>query len=132
PLWALWAAAGTQALRRRIVHRHGLDARRRPVGARHAGSMTSSIPLTVRTPSDLLACVPLLLGFLPEESAVLISLPPGAGPHARADLDDETDLAELSAALLAPVRRHGVARVAVVTYGPLPRARRAAAHLRAD
>lgn len=94
--------------------------------------MTSSIPLTVRTPADLLACVPLLLGFLPQESAVLISLPPGAGPHARADLHEETDLVELSAALLAPVRRHGVARVALVTYGTLPGARRAAAHLQTD
>lgn len=93
------------------------------------GSMNSPIPLTVRTPTDLLACVPLLLGFLPQESVVLISLPPGGGFHARVDLDEETDLDELARILLAPVLRHAVTRVALVAYGPLPRARLAAAGL---
>ena len=91
--------------------------------------MNSPTPVTVRTPSDLLACVPLMLGFLPQDSAVLISLPPGAGPHARADLDAGTDLDDLAHALLAPVLRHEVARVALVTYGPLLRARQAAVRL---
>lgn len=91
--------------------------------------MTSPTALTVRTPDDLLACVPLVLGFLPEDSAVVISLPPGAGPHARADVDDTTDLVELGRSLVAPVRSHGVARVAVVVYADLHRAPVVARHL---
>lgn len=85
--------------------------------------------LTVRTPDDLLACVPLLLGFLPQRSAVVVSLPPGSGPHARADILDDTDLSELAEGLLDPLLRHGVRRVAVVTYAELDRARWVGAHL---
>lgn len=87
--------------------------------------------LTVRNPDDLLACIPLLLGFVPEESAVVVSLPSGAGPHARADVDPGTDLDQLADALLAPALRHGVDRVAVVVYAELAFARRVAAHLEA-
>ncbi|GGD19301.1 DUF4192 domain-containing protein [Nocardioides daphniae] len=91
--------------------------------------MTPDTSITVRTPDDLLACVPLLLGFLPERSAVVVSLPPGAGPHARADVLDETDLADLTHGLLDPLARHRVRRVAVVVYAGLHRAREVGAHL---
>ena len=91
--------------------------------------MTPRTALTVRTPDDLLACVPLVLGFLPERSAVVLSLPPGAGPHARADVDPATDLDDLAEALVAPALRHGVARVAIVVYEGLERAVATARHL---
>lgn len=84
--------------------------------------MTSHTALTVRTPSDLLACVPLLLGFVPEESAVVISLPPGAGPHVRVDLGEPDDLPRLALSLVEPTLRHGVRRVALVVFTALDRA----------
>lgn len=91
--------------------------------------MTPRTALTVRTPDDLLACVPLLLGFVPQRSAVVISLPPGAGPHARADVDSATDLDDLAHALVSPVLRHRVARVAVVVYADLGLGATVARHL---
>lgn len=91
--------------------------------------MTSRTALTVRTPDDLLACVPLVLGFVPQDSAVVLSLPPGGGPHARADVDESTDLDELAHALVSPVVRHDVARVAVVVLADLDLATRVARHL---
>lgn len=84
--------------------------------------MTPHTALTVRTPSDLLACVPLLLGFVPEESAVVISLPPGAGPHARIDLGEPDDLPQMASLLVEPTLRHGVRRVALVVFSALDRA----------
>lgn len=83
--------------------------------------MTPHTSLTVRTPSDLLACVPLLLGFVPEESAVVISLPPGSGPHARIDLGEPEDLAQSVGALVEPTVRHGVRRVALIAFTTLDR-----------
>lgn len=88
--------------------------------------MTSHTALTVRTPSDLLACVPLLLGFVPQESAVVVSLPPGAGPHVRVDLGEPEDLPLLAASLVEPTVRHGVRRVALVVLSDLERASAAA------
>lgn len=85
--------------------------------------------LTVRCPEDLLACVPLLLGFLPTSSAVVVALPPGSGPHARADVDASTDLAVLADSLVSPALRHGVERVAVVVYDDLAVAAGVADHL---
>ncbi|WP_110238624.1 DUF4192 domain-containing protein [Nocardioides gilvus] len=84
--------------------------------------MTSHTALTVRTPSDLLACVPLLLGFVPEESAVVISLPPGTGPHVRVDLGEPEDLTRLACSLVEPTLRHGVRRIALVVFSSLERA----------
>ncbi|WP_121252724.1 DUF4192 domain-containing protein [Nocardioides ferulae] len=83
--------------------------------------------LTARSPEDLLAAVPVLLGFHPTESAVMITLgAAGSSPgpfHARCDLPDPapdpTDasaLDELAETLLRPVRRHRVTRVAFVLY----------------
>lgn len=91
--------------------------------------MTPRTALTVRTPDDLLACVPLVLGFVPQDSAVVLSLPPGSGPHARADVDPSTDLDELADALVHPVASHGVARVAVVVLAELDLATGVARHL---
>lgn len=91
--------------------------------------MAPHTSITVRTPDDLLACVPLLLGFLPERSAVVVSLPPGRGPHARADVLHDTDLGELGRGLLDPMLRHEVTRVALVVYADLPHAQLVGLHL---
>ena len=77
--------------------------------------------LTARTPEDLLAVVPVVLGFLPAESVVMLTFgadhafhgrtdlpPPGAGQRAALDQVAET--------LLAPARRHRVRRVVLVFY----------------
>jgi hypothetical protein len=78
--------------------------------------------LTFRTPEDVLAAVPVLLGFEPSESAVMltfggretfharIDLPPPFGETAAEQLDEAVDL------LLAPALVHGVAQVLFVVY----------------
>lgn len=72
--------------------------------------------LKARTPEDLLAFVPLALGFVPEESIVVVAV--GCrGPHARVDLPlDLAGAREIGRALGATVSRHGVERVAVIAY----------------
>ena len=75
--------------------------------------------LTARSPEDVLAMVPVLLGFVPEESVAMLTLGPGRSFHARADLPDARspcELDEMVAQLLGPVRQHGVGRVLLVLY----------------
>lgn len=112
-----------------MVHRSGSGVGRVGGGGDHAAGMTSRAALTVRTPDDLLACIPLVLGFVPQDSAVVLSLPPGSGPHARADVDASTDVDELADALVRPVLSHGVARVAVVVLAELGLGAGVARHL---
>lgn len=84
--------------------------------------------LTARTPEDLLALVPVVLGFVPHDSVAMLTFG-GAQPfHARVDLPDDTaELPEMVDALLRPARRHGVRRVVFVVYCDSgPHARRAA------
>lgn len=89
-------------------------------------------PYAVRTPEDLLALVPVLLGFEPEESVTLLTFGGRAGAagagdrtfHARVDLptgdvgddalDDELD--EMVESLVDPVVRHRVGRLVVVVH----------------
>lgn len=68
-------------------------------------------------PEDLLAFVPVVIGFLPETSVVLLSVE-GARPfHARIDLpDDESDVEDVVAALLRPARTHAVTKVVLMVY----------------
>lgn len=78
--------------------------------------------LTAREPEDLLAAVPVVLGFHPEESVVMLTF--GAGPafHARLDLPaaDQDAVCEIVGALLGPSLRHGVDHVAFVVYSDDP------------
>ncbi len=68
-------------------------------------------------PEDLLAFVPVAIGFDPAESVVMLSLEGDRPFHARVDLpDDELDIDELVDALLRPARRHGVTKVVFVVY----------------
>jgi uncharacterized protein DUF4192 len=73
--------------------------------------------LTIREPEDILALVPVLLGFEPAESLVMLTF--GCDPpfHARADLPGgSAELAELVDSLLAPARQHRARRVILVAY----------------
>lgn len=74
--------------------------------------------LTVRAPEDLLALAPVVLGFTPTDSVVLLTFGPGSF-HARADLPARGDVqgvADLVTMLSDPVRRHGVPRAAVLLF----------------
>jgi hypothetical protein len=69
-------------------------------------------------PADLLALVPSLLGFHPEDSVVLLTVGPATQPfHARVDLPADADaLGPLAAHLTEVAVRGTVSRVAVVLY----------------
>ncbi|MEU7586322.1 DUF4192 domain-containing protein [Micromonospora sp. NPDC049230] len=76
--------------------------------------------LAVRSPADLIAAVPYLLGFHPADSVVAVAL---VGRQiifaARADLPDpSTDLVERSRHLAGVIRRQGAEAATVVGYGP--------------
>ena len=73
--------------------------------------------LTARCPEDLLAAVPVVLGFHPQRSIVMLTFaPPGTAFHARVDLPGPDDLAAASRPLLDAARRHGIRRAAFVLY----------------
>jgi hypothetical protein len=93
--------------------------------------------LTARGPEDLLAAVPVVLGFRPTDSVVMLTFDARRTFHARVDLpsadDLDADLPELSDALLAPSLTHGVGRVAFIVYsGHAALSTRVAARLRRD
>lgn len=81
--------------------------------------MTATQPtrLTARTPEDLLAMVPVVLGFVPEESVVMLTFGADHTFHARVDLpDSREEVSEMVDALLDPARAHRVRRVVFVVY----------------
>jgi len=95
--------------------------------------MTRRKTLKARTPEDLLAVVPIVLGFHPEDSIVMLTFgPPGETFHARVDLPDPDELTAAVTPLLEAATRHGVTRVAFVLYtadaGLGARAREALVH----
>lgn len=82
---------------------------------------TASAPpplsMIARTPEDVLAVVPVVLGFQPSESLVMLTF--GADPpfHARVDLPDRlTEVPEVARSLVAPAVHHGVDRAFLVVY----------------
>jgi hypothetical protein len=75
--------------------------------------------LTARGPEDLLAAVPVVLGFHPDDSLVMLTFGAARTFHARLDLpppEDPVAMAEAVEALLGPSRRHRVDHVAFVVY----------------
>jgi hypothetical protein len=80
--------------------------------------MTDTHILRATGPADLLALVPGLIGFHPEDSVVLLTVGPARQPfHARVDLPDDPVGVELLTAHLAEVAdRHGTRRLAVLVY----------------
>lgn len=76
---------------------------------------------TARSPLDLVAVVPHLLGFHPEDSVVLLTFGGGDVFHARIDLPVlEDDQAAVVDVLTEVVGRHGVGRVALLLYTDEP------------
>jgi hypothetical protein len=72
--------------------------------------------LTFRTPEDVLAAVPVLLGFEPSDSVVMLTFGGRETFHARVDLPAEADLEEAVGLLLEPALDHGVEHVLLVVY----------------
>lgn len=80
-------------------------------------SSGSPQPLIARSPEDLLAMVPYVLGFRPGNSLVLLTFGGEQNFHARTDLpDDGGGLAETVELLVEPARRHRVGQAVVVGY----------------
>jgi Domain of unknown function (DUF4192) len=77
--------------------------------------------ITARSPDDLLAAIPVLLGFTPTESVVMVTFGATGSFHARVDLpltpQTRNNVIEV---LLAPVLAHGVSKVAFVVYAAKP------------
>jgi hypothetical protein len=83
--------------------------------------MTGLDSLRVTGPEDLLALVPILMGFHPDQSMVVLTVGGATQPvHARVDLPQHAhhmqEADELAAHLAAVARRAGVTSVAVVVY----------------
>lgn len=96
--------------------------------------MEKPVTLTARNPADLLAAVPCVLGFRPEDSVVLLTFgPPGSSFHARVDLPrTDEDVAEVSTLLREAARRNAVTRLALVGYSESPDAGDVLVRLAAD
>jgi hypothetical protein len=75
------------------------------------------IRFTARCPEDVLALVPVVLGFVPEESVAMLTFGAPRPFHARVDLPrGRGEIPEVVAALLEPARRHRVRRAFFVVY----------------
>lgn len=78
--------------------------------------------LTIRTPEDLLALVPLVLGFEPEVSLVMLTVAGPRGLHVRLDLPEvglpDPMLGHWLHLLVSPSVRHGVQAVVLVFHDP--------------
>lgn len=85
-------------------------------------SPDTPLTLTVRTTEDLLAVVPVVLGFTPSDSVAMLTFGAPRAFHARIDLPPPgappggEEVAELVESLLDPARRHRVRGVALVLY----------------
>ena len=76
-------------------------------------------PMTLRCTEDLLAAVPVTLGFVPHDSVVMLAAVGARCFQARVDLPapgDTEGLAVVVDALVAPTTAHDVRRVALVLY----------------
>jgi hypothetical protein len=74
---------------------------------------------TARCTEDLLALVPIVLGFEPDESVVMFTFGGRASFHARVDLPPPDEVDACVSALLAPARRHRVTGVVFVLFGSM-------------
>ncbi len=80
-------------------------------------SPASARSLICRSPEDVLAAVPVILGFEPAESLVMLTFGGRETFHARVDLPpDETRSEEVIGLLLEPARQHLIRRVMFVAY----------------
>lgn len=84
------------------------------------GAMTTTT-FRVRHPEDLLAAVPILLGFAPEASLVMLTFGGSVQFHGRIDLPRRPEhIDHCVESLLAPAVRHDVRGVAFVLYDAEP------------
>ncbi|WP_432478645.1 DUF4192 domain-containing protein [Nocardioides sp. GXQ0305] len=75
--------------------------------------------LTARSPEDLLAVVPFVLGFEPADSIVMLTVDAPQTFHARVDLpSDRQGVAEVVDLLLEPAVRHRARTAVLVLYTP--------------
>jgi hypothetical protein len=80
-------------------------------------STVPSTTFTARTPEDVLAMVPVVLGFVPTESVAMLTFGARQPFHARVDLPVDVDeIPEVVASLRDPARGHGVRRALFVLY----------------
>ncbi len=82
-----------------------------------ARSTALATKMVATCPEDLLAFIPIALGFAPAHSVVLVGVR-GAQPfHARLDLpDEEDDVDDVVEALLRPALKHAIDQVIFVIY----------------
>ncbi len=80
--------------------------------------------LTARSPEDVLAAVPVVLGFEPRDSVVMLTFGGDETFHARVDLPPPAEADEAVVLLLEPALLHGVERAVFVVYGDDGRATR--------
>ena len=80
--------------------------------------MAKTRTLSMKTPDDMLAAVPYVLGFHPEDSLVLLTVGDAVDRfHARVDLpDDPDDVPAVLEMITDAVTHNGVRRVAIVVY----------------
>ena len=77
----------------------------------------TSTTFTARTPEDVLAMVPVVLGFVPSDSVAMLTFGATKPFHARVDLPADVDeIPEVVASLRDPARAHGVRRALFVLY----------------
>ncbi len=89
--------------------------------------------MTARTPEDVLAMVPVVLGFAPEDSVVMLTFEAAEAFHARLDLPlTDPDRRDAAEALVGPAERHRVGRVLFVLYTSDADAARSCAAVLAD
>jgi Domain of unknown function (DUF4192) len=85
---------------------------------------TPSTTLQARTPEDVLAAVPVVLGFEPDDSVVMLTFGGTETFHARVDLPPPSEVDDAVAQLLEPALLHSAARVLFVVYADDGRAAR--------
>jgi hypothetical protein len=74
-------------------------------------------PYVARTPEDLLATVPLVLGFTPEESVVMLTFGAPRCFHARIEMPTLVEeVMPMIESLVEPALRHGVRRVVLLGF----------------
>jgi hypothetical protein len=85
---------------------------------RAARAATPSTPtLTARTPEDVLAMVPIVLGFEPAESMVMLTFGTDPPFHARVDLPERaSEVDQMAASLVEPAALHRAPRALLVAY----------------
>ncbi|MFT4084816.1 MAG: DUF4192 domain-containing protein [Nocardioides sp.] len=75
-----------------------------------------TMTLAAKSPEDLLAAVPVVLGFKPHEDLVMLTFGAEHQFHARIDLPGRGDIDECVETVLAPARTHAVRAVVFILY----------------